>query len=191
MRCSRLPSALALATLLLVARAPRADAPQLVERVVAVVDGEPILASELVLRAAPQERALEATSLPAWRRAPIRRQLRRSVLERLVEERLIDKAAREQDIELTAAEIEQSISALASSHSLTRHELEVSIVAGGWTLAEFRRDLIPRLLERKLLQQRAARLPRWPSTAEHWEKERKRWISELVRESFVELRLSP
>jgi hypothetical protein len=189
MRRSWLPGALALATLLAVARVPRADAPRLIERVVAVVDGEPILASELIERAAPHERALARSSAPGWRRAALRRSLLRSVLERLVEERLIERAAREQGIQITRAEVDRALGELAAAQSLTRGELELAIVASGWTLEEYTRDLAPRLIERRLLAEHAGRARRWPRDAEQWEKERKRWLTALERESYVELRL--
>jgi peptidyl-prolyl cis-trans isomerase SurA len=190
MRRSWLPGALALASVLIIARVPRADAPRVVERVVAVVDGEPILASELFARAAPHQRALAQRSLPAWRRASLRRRLLRNVLERLVEERLIEKAAREQAIAVTPSEIDQALAQLAAIRKLSQSELEIAIEAGGWTLFEYRRELTARLLERRLLSERTARAARWPDSAEQWDKERKRWISELTRDSYVELRLS-
>jgi hypothetical protein len=185
-----LPGALTLATVLMIARAPRADTARVVERVVAIVDGRPILASELVQRAAPHERALEATSMPAWRRAPLRRRLLRDVLERLVEERLIERAAQAEGIAVESDEIEAALDRVAEGEGWSKSELEVAIISHGWLLGEYRRQIAAHLIETKLLQRRLATAGKTQVSAEAWGRERKRWLSELRRQSFVELRLS-
>lgn len=185
-----IPGAFALATVLMVARAPRADAPRLVERVVGSVDGRPILASELLRRAAPHERALAATSMPEWRRAPLRRRLLRDVLERIVEERLITSAARRLGLEAGPADVDATLDRIALDQGLTRRELELAVVAQGWLIHEYRTELAAQIVEGWMLHRWVSARGAAPKTTEGWAKERKRWISELRRRSHVEVRLS-
>jgi peptidyl-prolyl cis-trans isomerase SurA len=185
-----IPGAFALATVLMVARAPRADAPQFVERVVGSVDGRPILASELLRRAAPQERALSAIEMPEWRRAPLRRRLLRDVLERIVEERLIANAARAQGLEARQTDVDAAIDRIALDQGLTRGELELAVVAQGWLLHQYRTENSAQILEGWMLARWLSARGVVPRAPEARAKERKRWINELKRQAYVELRLS-
>jgi parvulin-like peptidyl-prolyl isomerase len=161
----------------------------MVERVVAVVDGQPIFASELVQRAAPEERALEDTTLPAWRRASLRRRLLFDVLQRIVEERLTARAARAQGLTVSAKEVDDGMAAVEKQQGWSRSELETALAAHGLSLAQYRRRLSAQLLERKLLAMWVNAHGRSPSSDEEWVKERKRWLAELRDDSFIELRL--
>jgi peptidyl-prolyl cis-trans isomerase SurA len=155
---------------------------RLIDRVVAVVEGEPILASELRARAAPQERALANVRMPEWRLAPLRRKLWRDVLERLVEERLVALEARRRGIEVAEEEIDQALARIAASNALTPEQLKATVSASGWTVGDYRRELGAQLLRWKLLR---------PQGKQPWEKELRRWIAQLRRQAHVELRLSP
>jgi peptidyl-prolyl cis-trans isomerase SurA len=185
-----LPGAFALATVLMVARAPRADPARVVERVVGSVDGRPILASELLRRAAPHERALAATAMPPWRLAPLRRRLLRETLERIVDERLVERAAQAEGLSVGPEDIESALERIAKDQGMSRTELEIAVVAQGWMLGEYRSEIAAQVREGWMLQRWTAARHRAPTTAEGWERERKRWLAELRRKSFVELRLS-
>ena len=174
---------LALATVLALARAPRAEPSRVVERVVAVVDDQPILASELVRRAAPHERALARRELPAWQLAPLRRALRRETLRRLVEERLILAEARARSTSVSEAEIDRALETIAEQNGLDRSELEASVEVHGWTQAEYRRELRTQILEGKLLAPRVR--------GGDWKGERERWLKELRRRAWIEVFLAP
>ena len=176
--------ALALATVLSLARAPRAEGPRVVERVVAVVDGQPILASELRRRAAPHERALGRRELPAWRLAELRRVLLRETLRRLVEERLILGDARARHTSVSDDEIERAFDAIAAQNGLDRTELEASLEVHGWTRAEYRRELSAQVLEGKLLAERVR-------GRGDWKREREEWLKELRRRAWIEVFLAP
>lgn len=183
-----LPGAVALATVIALSRAPRAQAAPVIERVVALVDGKPILSSELRHRAAPEERALMARDLPAWRLAPLRRQLLCDVLRRLVDERLVAEEARARGITVTEAEIDQAIEGVAAQQRWSRPELEAAVMAHGWTLAEYRRELASQLLEARLLALEASRSG---ERTQDWNRERERWLAGLRKRAFIEIRLSP
>jgi len=141
---SPIPAALAVAcaSLLLVAAAAPAqqggDAPQLVDRIVAIVDEEMILQSDV-------DREYELYALESqYNEQPIPEdtpELRRELLDRLVESKLIIAAAKQAEMVVEDEAIEENVEERLqqlSDHLGSREELERELLRSGVTMEDYR-----------------------------------------------------
>lgn len=141
-----------IAPLMLLSAAP-AHAGEIVERVVAVVNDEAILLSELRRRSAPfLDQVLQAPTEPQRRAAM--RQLYDQLLDGLIHEALISQTARKMQIRVTPPEIEQAIHNVRQQSGLADREFWDAVRGQGFTEAQYRTDVRRQLLRLKVLNQR-------------------------------------
>jgi len=121
-----------------------------VERVVAVVDDDVVLASELERRVAQARVALDKLADSGERE---RRQatLPRETLQTLVEERLVAQTAARLAITIDDGQIDAAITQIRDVYKLDDAGLARAVADGGWTMAEYRQDLHHQLLRFKLI----------------------------------------
>lgn len=140
--------ALALPLLLLGASAPAQAQPDdaiVVDRVVAVVNEEVILLSELMMRVAPLAYELNKISDTAERS---RRQakLKSQVLEEMVNESLVSQAADTAKLEVSAKEVQAAISDLKRQNNLDDDQLAEALKMQGYSMASYRKDVKNQIL---------------------------------------------
>lgn len=131
---------------------PQATQPQAVsgnqalDRIVAVVDGDVILQSELddAVRAVQQQYASNPGQLP-----PLN-VLQRQVLDRLILMRLQVNKADEQGIRVSDAEIDQAVAGVAQQNRMSPDQLRGAIESSGSSFAAFRRQLGEQLVAQRL-----------------------------------------
>lgn len=114
---------LALAVFLLLSSPARAAEPVVVDRIVAVVDREPILLSEVAKRAeplVPQARALAKSKAAA---DEVRPRVYREALETMIDERLVAHHAVEQGIRVDKSETDRALKSIAHDNQMTPTEL--------------------------------------------------------------------
>jgi len=123
---------------------------QLVERVVAVVDDDVVLASELDRRLAIARVAITKLPDPAERqRHDV--QLQRELLQTLVEERLIAQHAARLALTIDDSQIDLAIAQIkAANNNLDDAALAHAVTDSGRTMAEYRADLHHQLLRFRL-----------------------------------------
>lgn len=131
------------------AAAAPADEWILVERVVAVIDADIVLASELDRRVAQARVAL--ARLPDAEREPRLAALPRETLQTIVEERLVAQAAASLAITVDDATIDAAIAQVREFNRLDDATFAQALVEAGWTLADYRQDLRRQLLRFKLI----------------------------------------
>lgn len=193
----RLPSRSVVALLvftLAVAAAPRVTAtadpapPEVVDRILAVVDEDIVTSTEVARRAAP----LLRRSPDADARA--RDAIADEVLERIIDERAIAHEAEDLRVSVTTDEIDRAIEAVATSQQVTPAELERAVADAGLTLAAYRSELRAQLFEAKLMQiQVMPALQRDPpltgaALSEALTKARPAWIEGLRDKVYIERR---
>ncbi|GAB3731320.1 peptidylprolyl isomerase [Luteimonas pelagia] len=142
-----LAAALALAALLPAAPAP-AQQLQPVDGIVAVVDEDVVLRSEL-------DRAMRnVLSQYAGREAqlPPRDVLERQVLERLVLVKLQVARARQTGVQVGDADVDQATAAIAAQNGLSPEQLAAQLQADGGTMAGFRETLRDEIMIQRLRQ---------------------------------------
>jgi peptidyl-prolyl cis-trans isomerase SurA len=113
-----------------------------VERIVAVVNDEVILQSEVEDRArfaAAEEPTADADKL------------RRDVLDHMVDERLIAQEAETLKLQADRAEVDRAIDEIKRQYKMTQAGLEEALRSQGMTLAGYREDVRNRILRLKVL----------------------------------------
>ncbi len=120
-----------------------------VERVVAVVGDELVLASELDRRVALAGRELARISDPA-ERARVQTELRRSTLLTLVDELLIAREAARIRVEIGDTEIDAAIAMIKSYNGIDDAALARAVADSGLTMGEYRAQLRRETLRFKL-----------------------------------------
>jgi peptidyl-prolyl cis-trans isomerase SurA len=136
---------------------------QLIDRVVAFVDDEVILLSEVRERAEPARRSEpDAEPLAIYRR----------VLGEMIEAALIAREARRLSVVATDEEIREAMTNIGARNGMDDRQLRRALSDQGWTLPLYEQVLREQLLRMKVVQLHSASLP--PITAEavraEWER---------------------
>ncbi|MCS6797253.1 MAG: SurA N-terminal domain-containing protein [Myxococcota bacterium] len=127
---------------------------EVLERVVAVVDDDPVFLSELRRRAAPfLAQAARARSI-VEREAAID-VVYRQVLEQLIDERLVERAAVRMQLSVTAADVDRAIENVRRQSELDETQFWQAIAAQGMTRGQYRELIRRQLLSFRVLNQRA------------------------------------
>ncbi len=179
-----------------VARAePHVTTPVVFDRIVAVVEGEPILLSALRRRAAP---FLHPTpGVPGLRRQRALRKLYRGLMKRLIEERLVERAARDAGISMDRAAVDRTLALVAVHNHMKRAELLARVRAAGMTEQEYRAELQRQLVESQLLyafmRKHHVRIDGEDDTARAhiMERERRRWMAGLYGHASIQQYFRP
>src|SRR5690554_6012661 len=148
---SLLASALTLAIMLGSFMTAKAE-PEVIERVVGVVNDRAIYLSELRQRALPFLERLAA--LPASRRDEGRQAIYAQLVEQLVNEELIRQAAARYEIRVTNQEVESAVQNVIEQNNLTPGEFWEAVYEQGFTEAQYRKNLRDQLLHMKMMNQR-------------------------------------
>jgi peptidyl-prolyl cis-trans isomerase SurA len=146
---STLPLLAALAMLAVLPRAGRAAEAGTVERIVAVVNNEVVLLSELKERASQIGQTIDDTGPPEARRKA--EQQLRQVLDRLVDDLLVLQQATELKLAVEEAEVDRAIEEVKKNNNLTTEQFAEALGAQGYTLASYRKDLRKQLLRLKVI----------------------------------------
>ncbi len=175
------------------ARADGAAPPVLFDRIVAVVDDDVILRSEVVAQARPL-----ALQIPEAARTPQTvAQLRRELLERMIDDLVVTREAARLELTATEAEVDTAIEYIAKQNGLSTVQLADEVKKQGLTLqgyqAEVRRQLIDaKWVAYKVRPRMQAAPPKSPDEEKAYaaalEVERKKAIAELRTQRWVEVR---
>jgi peptidyl-prolyl cis-trans isomerase SurA len=134
------------------ARAEGEPKGEVIERTVAVVNGDPLLLSELRTRAAPfLQRLLRA---PEAQRMTLMQQLYGELLTQLIDERLLEQDARKLNISITAGDIDRAIENVARQSGLKEPEFWDAVAAQGFSRDQYRGDVRRQLLRLKVINQK-------------------------------------
>ncbi len=125
---------------------------QPLDSIIAIVNDDVIVRSEL-----NQQMALMAAELESDNaRLPPRAQFERQVLDRLIDNRLQIQRARRLGIEVDDTALNQAISRIAERNGLTVEELHQALTANGIDFADFRRETRMQMLTARLQNQEVA-----------------------------------
>jgi len=121
-----------------------------VDRVVAVVNQEIIMFSEVEKWSRSFQEEIQSEDR-LERRERIQ-EVFRKVLEKLIEEKLIDQEAKKFGIKVTSKEIEGSIEELRRQNAVDQENFEKLLAAEGLTLEALKKEIEKRILRTKLIQ---------------------------------------
>ena len=128
--------------------APAAPASQPLDRIVAVVDEDVVLQSELdqAVASVQQQYAAHPEQLPP------QQVLQKQVLNRLVLMKLQIAKAHEQGIRVSDADVDQAVAAVAAQNRITPEQLRMEVERSGDSYAAFRSQLSDQLMVQRLRQ---------------------------------------
>jgi len=135
------------------AAAPAADSGGemvVIERIVAVVDDQVVLSSEVdgvveqMLQAQPPPEGIDRPALV--------RQRREQVLDSLIAERLLDAEVKKLRVDVTDAEVDRVVQGTMQENNLTDETLKMALGRQGMTLAEYKEQLKKQLTKMKIVQ---------------------------------------
>lgn len=124
---------------------------QVIDRVVAQVNKQIILLSELKTRISPFEAQLQRIP-DKDTRARRRKELYKQSLDQMVDEQLIVQEAETLKITVNDADLERAVSEVMRRNNLTREQLEAALAQEGKTLNEYKYTMLrPQLLRLKVM----------------------------------------
>jgi peptidyl-prolyl cis-trans isomerase SurA len=124
-----------------------AVAGQVIDRIVAVVNGEIITQYEVDERARP----LLSRAGNEKERQAILEQARKRIVESMVDDKLITQEAQRLGVSVTDAEVQNQIRQLKEKNSLSEEQLASSLLLQGMTRADYEKMLKEDLLRQKML----------------------------------------
>jgi len=123
---------------------------EVIDRIVAIVEGEPILLSELDLAKSPYLSNVMAIDNPEHR-AEKEQQLTTAVLEQLIDEHLLKRQIKTLGIVVEDREIEMAIEDILERNKLDRDRLRETLEQQGKSFDEYRDELREQLSRLKLI----------------------------------------
>ncbi len=127
-------------TLILLTVLLAAPAPRVLDRVAAVVNGDPVTLSELQERAGLEWRHVQSMQ-PGQERDQARVRVLRAALEQVVSERLLEAQAKELSVEATDAQVDAAIDDIKRKNQLNDEQLDRALDEQGLDRSSFRRQL--------------------------------------------------
>jgi peptidyl-prolyl cis-trans isomerase SurA len=128
------------------------DTGEVVERIVAIVNAEPLLLSELRTRAAPfLARLMQA---PEMQRMTLMQQLYGELLTQLIDERLLEQEARKLSISILSSDIDRAIENVQHQNNMKDTEFWDAVSAQGFSKDQYKGDVRRQLLRLKVINQK-------------------------------------
>jgi peptidyl-prolyl cis-trans isomerase SurA len=128
------------------------DKGEVIERVVAVVNGDPLLLSELRTRAAPfLSRVMQA---PEMQRMALMQQLYGDLLTQLIDERLIEQEARKLSLSITSSDVDRAIQNVMRQSGLKDAEFWDAVRGQGFAPDQYKTDVRRQLVRLKVMNQK-------------------------------------
>jgi peptidyl-prolyl cis-trans isomerase SurA len=127
------------------------DQEKIFERIVAVVNSDIILLSELEDRAAPYRAQLQQVPDAALREQRTE-QLRREMLDQMIDEQLIKQEASKLKLSVTEKELELAVQDVMRKNNLTRDQLRDALLQEGKSIEAYKSTILkPQLLRLRVL----------------------------------------
>lgn len=161
------------------------------DRIVAVVDHDPILLSELDRAARPFMLTMEKQVTDDVQRVEARAKLLREMLDQLVDRLLVMRVAMKKGVMATEADIDSALESVAKQNNLTRAQILIEVEKTNMTEKEYRAELAYQIVETRLLVTIAQGKIETsdPKGPEKLARMRKDWLNSLRSEAYIEVRL--
>jgi peptidyl-prolyl cis-trans isomerase SurA len=128
------------------------DPGEVIERIVAVVNSEPLLLSELRTRAAPfLTRVMQA---PEMQRMALMQQLYGELLTQLIDERLLEQEARKLSITVLGTDVDRAIENVQRQNNMKDPDFWEAVAAQGFAKDQYKSDVRRQLLRLKVINQK-------------------------------------
>lgn len=142
---------LAIAAAALICALPTLVEAKVIERVIAVVNDEILLQSELNERLMAMQGQLKQIPDPAMRKQRLE-EMRQQMLKMMIDQELIKSEARKLKIKVSDKDLEMAIADVMRKNKLTREQLEAALRHEGKSIAEYKHSILrPQLLRLRVL----------------------------------------
>jgi peptidyl-prolyl cis-trans isomerase SurA len=123
---------------------------RIIDKIVAIVNGEIITLSELDLYPPKPTRGFPATPNPLEQEGEIL-ESQRGILDYLIEEKLIDQQCRKRGIRVSPRDIDMAIEDVKRAHAVTLEQLKMALAADGVSWEEYRQRMGEQIKRMKLI----------------------------------------
>jgi len=144
---------LALLYALGVAHGTTATEAEIADRIVAIVNDDIIVLSELEPLLKPYREQIKSLGYSPEKEREMLFQLRERALDTLVDNKLVDQEVGRSELTVTRQEVDDYIEEVKKQNSFTQEDLEEALAQDGRTLADYRRDLMKDMFRAKLVTQ--------------------------------------
>ncbi|OQX62304.1 MAG: hypothetical protein B5M56_06810 [Desulfococcus sp. 4484_241] len=124
---------------------------EVVDRIVAIVNNDIILLSELNRAVSFYEKAIRAKRLPPEEKKKLLYNARVEVLNQLINQKLTSQYAKELGIKINKLEVDQALEQLKRSMHYTDEDLRQGLEKEGYTMEQYRDQVKDQLLQRRIL----------------------------------------
>lgn len=137
-------------TVLLHARG-NAQEPELIDRIVAVVNNDIITLYDLNRALKPYEENIKALGYETGKERETLFQVRKDLLDQLIDSKLADQEIERAQISVSESEIDGTIERMKEARSFTDEQLRKGLARQGMTMAEYRKEMREQILRTKLV----------------------------------------
>jgi len=122
----------------------------IIDRIVAIVNGEIITLAEVELYRSKLQDGSEATGNPGKKGTKVP-ESEREILERLIEEKLVEQQCKKMAIKVSARDIDMAIEDVKRLNAITDEQLKMALMADGLNLEDYRQQLREQIKRAKLV----------------------------------------
>jgi len=135
----------------LTAGAVRADKPEVIDRIVAVVNDDVVTLSDLNEALSPYESKIRQMNYSLEKEMQVRFKLREDMISQLVEKKLTDQLVAKKDIQIGEAEVDRAIERVKSLNRFTDETLRAQLASQGIDYEAYRGEIRSQLQRNRLV----------------------------------------
>jgi len=124
---------------------------ELVDRIVAIVNNDCIVLSELIEAVEPYVEQIRGANYPPEKEREMVFRLRQELLNKMIDQKLTSQETERLKVLVDDREVDQQIEQIKSQHFLTDEDLRESLAAEGYALEEYRKRIKEQILQMKLI----------------------------------------
>jgi len=128
-----------------------AQEPEVIDRIVAVVNSDIITLYDLNRAFKPYEENIKALQYAPERERQTLFQVRKDLLDQLIDSKLADQETKRAQITVSESDIDRAIERMKEARSFTDEQLREGLASQGMTMEEYRKELKEQLLRARLV----------------------------------------
>ena len=128
-----------------------AQEPEIIDRIVAVVNSDIITLYDLNRALKPYEENINALGYETEKERETLFQVRKDLLDQLIDSKLADQEIERAQITVSESDIDEAIERMKEARSITDEQLREGLARQGMTMAEYRKEMREQILRAKLV----------------------------------------
>jgi peptidyl-prolyl cis-trans isomerase SurA len=128
-----------------------AKSAEIVDRIVAVVNDDIITLTELKSSLKPYTEKIRSLGYPPDKERELLFKVRKDMLDRLINQKIEDQEIKRSKVEISEAQIDQTIERIKETNYLTDEQLRAALAKDGLTMEAYRKNIKGEILRRRLV----------------------------------------